>query len=144
VDLAASIPFEDLYLMFAEINEDEEGGSMELKLLGLLKLVRLLRLGRIIRYMKVKQGFKVGIRMFQLLLFLVMMVHWISCLWYLLIRERGSWVPPRDLDYIARQNNDLWTRQDFYDLPIRFKYATVFYYSILTMIGNENAPRTAG
>ena len=62
VDLAASIPFENLYTWFVVI--DSEAANTELKLLGLLKLVRLLRLGRIIRYMKFKQGLKVGIRMF--------------------------------------------------------------------------------
>ena len=63
VDLAASIPFENIYTLFVVV-EGERADSTELKLLGLLKLVRLLRLGRIIRYMKFKQGLKVGIRMF--------------------------------------------------------------------------------
>ena len=69
VDLAASIPFEDVYILIVgnQIKYDENGVPITdstLKLLGLLKLVRLLRLGRIIRYMKFKQGLKVGIRMF--------------------------------------------------------------------------------
>ena len=51
VDLAASIPFENIYTMLVVV---DEGSNAELKLLGLLKLVRLLRLGRIIRYMKFK------------------------------------------------------------------------------------------
>ena len=81
VDLAASIPFETVYLWFNPLPEvavatgsgwqaavaasmAEEEKNMELKLLGLLKLVRLLRLGRIVRYMKFKTNFKIGIRMF--------------------------------------------------------------------------------
>ena len=52
VDLAASIPFESVYMLMVDIQEDED--NLELKLLGLLKLVRLLRLGRIIRYLKFK------------------------------------------------------------------------------------------
>jgi hypothetical protein len=101
VDLAASIPFEDIYIVFstAELTKTDE---TNLKLLGILKLVRLLRLGRIIRYMKFKQGVKVGIRMFQLLFFLLLLIHWIACSWYFIIRDRGSWVPPKDLDYVAR------------------------------------------
>ena len=63
VDLAASIPFENLYIMFTNV-DTSDNDNLELKLLGLLKLVRLLRLGRIIRYMKFKQGLKVGLRMF--------------------------------------------------------------------------------
>ena len=57
VDLMASIPFEFVFGIFSPSTD-----SMTFKLLGLLKLVRLLRLGRIIRYMKFKQGFKIGIR----------------------------------------------------------------------------------
>ena len=50
IDLLATIPFDDLYKIFA--GGSEEGGQV--KLLGLLKLVRLLRLGRIIRYLNFK------------------------------------------------------------------------------------------
>ena len=64
IDLAASIPFENIYMYFVKTIEDGGEDNLELKLLGLLKLIRLLRLGRIIRYLRVKQGFKVGIRMF--------------------------------------------------------------------------------
>lgn len=52
IDLAASIPFEEVYTLF--VDDKGQESSTELKLLGLLKLVRLLRLGRIIRYMKFK------------------------------------------------------------------------------------------
>lgn len=143
VDLAASIPFEELYILFFEVH-DSKVDSMELKLLGLLKLVRLLRLGRIIRYMKFKQGLKVGIRMFQLLGFLLLLVHWIACVWYLLVKEKGSWIPPKDLDYTARvERAELWTKNDFYDETLWFRYITCFYYSILTMVGNEIGPRNA-
>jgi len=54
VDLASSIPFEDAYSLFVDVNEQDAQDTLELKLLGLLKLVRLLRLGRIIRYLKFK------------------------------------------------------------------------------------------
>lgn len=72
VDLLSVIPFEYGYTLIA-------GGesSSSLKLLGLLKLIRLLRLGRVIRYMKFKTGLKVGIRIIQLLFFLLLIVHWV-------------------------------------------------------------------
>jgi len=81
--------------------------------------------------------------MFLLLFFLFLLVHWIACLWFLLVNEPGSWVPPKDLDYVARVDNPLWTKTDFYDLSIEKKYATVFYYSVLMMVGNEISPRTS-
>jgi len=127
IDLLATIPFERLYSIF------QAGASPgTLELLGLLKLIRLLRLGRVIRYMKFKTGLKIGIRIVQLLFFLLLIVHWIGCLWYILVRDTDSWMPPKDLD--AQET-------DFYQDSTLKKYSTVFYYAILTMVGNEIAPR---
>jgi len=25
-------------------------------------------------------------------------VHWIGCLWYFIVKDRDSWLPPKDLD----------------------------------------------
>lgn len=73
IDLLATIPFERVYSVFAD-----GASSSTLELLGLLKLIRLLRLGRVIRYMKFKTGLKIGIRIIQLLFFLLLIVHWIG------------------------------------------------------------------
>jgi len=51
---------------------------------------------------------------------------------YILVREQDSWIPPKDLDKQLT---------DFYKDGLLKKYATVFYYAILTMVGNEIAPR---
>lgn len=56
IDLAASIPFE---LVFVIIGAQSDSFTT---LLGLLKLVRLLRLGRIITYMKFKSNLKVTMK----------------------------------------------------------------------------------
>lgn len=85
--------------------------------------------------------------MFQLLLFLLLLIHWIACGWYIIISgEEGDnkWVPPKDLDKVPRQEGKLDTKTDFYEKEIIERYITVFYYSILTMVGNEIAPRTPG
>ena len=80
--------------------------STSIKLLGLMKLVRLLRLGRIVRFLNFKQGAVLGIMLFQLLAFLVMIVHWIGCIWYLMIKD-GDWVPPKELDFPMQIPDDL-------------------------------------
>ena len=90
---------------------DDGNKNLELNLFGILKLVRLLRLGRILRYLKFKQGLKIGLRMVELLFFLLMLVHWIACGWFFLVKTPGSWVPPRDLDYPSRNTTEgaaLW------------------------------------
>ena len=77
---------------------------------------------------------KLGFRIFQLLAFLILLVHWVACLWYLIVKEIDSWVPPKDLDS---------GETDFYDLSMWAKYSVVFYYAILLLVGNESAPRTS-
>ena len=128
VDLLASIPFERIYLLFASNSDNQTA----FQLLGLLKLIRLLRLGRVIRYMKFKTGLKIGIRILQLLFFLLMVVHWIACVWFLLVKSPDSWMPPKDLDK---------KKTNFYEIGIIEQYVVCFYYSMLTMVGNELAPR---
>ena len=86
-------------------------------MIGLIKLVRLLRLGRIVRYLNFKQGAVLGITLVQLLAFLVMIVHWIGCIWYLMIKD-GDWVPPKELDYSAQEPGNLFSKSNFYNESI--------------------------
>ncbi len=78
-------------------------------LLGILKLIRLFRLGRIITFMKVNSSLKIGFKIFQLLFGLLMLVHWLSCVWILLIDfDYQDWIPTKDLDAY---------RTNFFTLP---------------------------
>ena len=66
-----------------------------------------------------------------------MLVHWIGCVWYLLVRNKNDgWIPPKDLD----KNGEGTEKTDFYEADITTRYFVVFYYAILTMVGNELAP----
>jgi hypothetical protein len=130
IDLIATIPFEHLYNLFSP-----SSSNFNFSVFDLLKLIRLLRLGRIISYMKVKQDVKVGFRIVQLLSFLLLLVHWVGCMWYIMVRKPGGWVPPKDLD--SGETN-------FYDVSSGYRYSTVFYYAILLLVGNEAAPTTLG
>ena len=101
IDLLASVPFELFFSIFVSSSSSSFG------LLGLLKLVRLLRLGRILTYMKFRSSLKVTMKIIQLLLFLLLLVHWIGCTWYTLVDEQDSWIPPKNLDE---------GKTDFYDI----------------------------
>jgi len=91
-DIISIIPFE----LIVDIFTDSSNKTLEV--FALLKLIRLLRLGRIISYLKVRQDAKVGLRIAQLLCMVLLLVHWVACLWYMLIRDEGDWIPPKDLD----------------------------------------------
>lgn len=108
---------------------------MHIQLIGLLKLIRLLRLGRIVTYMKVNASLKIGFRILQLLMGLLMLVHWLCCVWYMLVNtDAESWIPTKDLDAY---------KTDFYNKEMWSKYSIVFYNSILLILGNEISPVTA-
>jgi len=62
-----------------------------------------------------------------------MIIHWIACIWYLLVKDEDSWMPPKDM-------NKGWT--EFYTASDVYRYAVCFYYSVLTMAGEELAPVT--
>lgn len=111
---------------------DESGGTntTTFKILNLLKLIRLLRLGRIITYLKFKQNIKIGFRMVYLLFFLLLLVHWIACVWYILV-DGSTWMPPMDANY---------GETDFYDSSMSEQYSIVFYYAILLLVGSEILP----
>jgi len=95
VDLFASIPFE----AFVSVDSAEGTDSLELKILGVMKLIRLLRLGRIITYMKVNAGLRIGFRIVQLLAGLLILVHWIACIWYMIVNNGSDeWIPNKDMD----------------------------------------------
>jgi len=91
IDLLASMPFEIFGLIF-------NASSSQLKLFGMLKLVRLLRLGRMITYLKANRSFKFGAKLIQLLFMLILVIHWIACLWYAVTLQDISWFPAKDLD----------------------------------------------
>ena len=80
-DTVSVMPFELLYELFVG---DSSGN---LKMFDLMKLIRLLRLGRIITYLKFKTDIKVGIRLVYLMIGLLILVHWVGCLWYIVVME---------------------------------------------------------
>lgn len=128
IDLLASIPFELIATLLLP-----DSTNFSFQIFGLLKLIRLLRLGRIITYMRFKQSLKIGFRILQLLFFLLLLVHWIACILYILVSDKDSWLPPKDLDS---------GETDFYDISDFKQYTVVFYYAILLIVGNESAPRS--
>jgi len=100
IDLVASIPFE-VFAVFLENDDGTAGNETTLKIFGMLKLVRLMRLGRMVSFMKTNKSFKLSIILVQLLFILILVIHWIACVWYGVIGLEGgsTWIPPKDVDW---------------------------------------------
>ena len=125
VDLFASIPFELFTLIF------QSNDSLSFQFFGMLKLVRLMRLGRMISFMKGNASLKLSIILIQRLFILLLLIHWIACLWKVVVSINSDWEPPKDLDW---DSTVIYTGTPFE------KYNVFFYYSILTLVTNELMP----
>ena len=68
------------------------------------------------------------------MLFLIMYIHLIGCVWFIIVKSDESWVPPTDYIY---------GKTSLYDDNIWKKYWFCFYHSIFMMIGGEIGVRNA-
>lgn len=98
---------------------------------GMLKLVRLMRLGRMVTFLKANKSFKLSIILVQLLFILLLVTHWIACLWLIICDLDKTWEPPKDVD---------WDFTDAYSESSSTRYNIFFYYSVLTLVSNELMP----
>ena len=84
MDLLSTIPF-DLFL-------DTEGYLQFLLLFGLLKVMRVTRLTRIINFMNVKDDVKMTLKIFKLVFFLILYIHFVGCGWYFIVKGPKNWI----------------------------------------------------
>lgn len=129
IDILASIPFE----VFAASASSEDEDDFSFQIFGIMKLIRLFRLGRLITFMKVNASLKVGFRLVQLVFGLLLLVHWLTCIWFVLIKDKEDhlWIPTKDIDFFHTQ---------FYDHTKWDQYNTIFYYQMLLIQGNDCCP----
>lgn len=120
IDLFASVPLELIIT-----------GSSNLRIIALLKMVRLLRLGRIITFLKTNQKLKISMKLGQLVFFLILAMHWISCFWNFITSIKETWYPPKNVDSGV---TNIYNADDF------TIYWVYFYYAILTIVGAEIIP----
>ena len=77
------------------------------------------------------ESFKFGAKVSELLIFLVLLIHWVGCAWYIMIERQDSWIPPKDL-------NEGVTI--FYEETVMERYVDCLYYALLMLWANEMAP----
>lgn len=93
LDVIASVPVDNFILMFGDVGG--EGGTA-MQATDMLKLIRILRLSKIIRLMRSKSEIKNTFRLAMLVMYLLLWVHFTGCIWFLVVRGEGDWVPVPD------------------------------------------------
>ena len=131
IDVLSTIPFE---LIMAKIFDIAD--AQKFQILSMLKLFRVLRLGRIIAYMNSTNDVKLSLRLFKLFFFLVLYIHCTACLLYYVARfdESYPWIPAYNSYYAVDK--------PFEQESLGWKYILTFYYSILSLTGNDIYPRS--
>lgn len=127
LDLLATIPFDLIF--------PTDGILQVLLLFGLLKVMRVTRLGRIINFLNAKEDMKMTLKIFKLVFFLVLYIHFAGCIFYFIIKdEKDAWIG---------QNDFMNLTEDIYESDgVWLKYWTCFYNAYLLLAGNGIAPKT--
>ena len=73
--------------------QQEADSGIHTQLPGLLKLGRLLRINRIIRFLNTKKDFKAGAQLINIILFLIIYLHFYACTLWILVHEDKQWTP---------------------------------------------------
>lgn len=118
-DIIAALPFE-IILRSLE--------SSAWKLSAFLQIIRIYRLRNLLMYMRAADEVKLIFKFFQLLLYLVLYVHTVGCLWFMLIESSKTWIPPTD---IIKGHTDL------YSVDAQTQYWFCFYHSVFLLVGVE-------
>ena len=80
IDFIAGLPLE--YFTHKDIAEQS---VIDPKFQGLLKLGRLLRINRIIRYLNTKKDYKAGAQLLNIILFLIIYLHFYACMLWIMV-----------------------------------------------------------
>ena len=80
------------------------------------------------------------IKIFQLILTLLLIMHIIGCIFYIIVQESQLWVPP--LDFIYVQRGSYYRFYDLEEVDEWYQYMVVLYMAVLALGGNEMGPRT--
>ena len=69
---------------------------------------------------------------------LLLLLHWMACLWYILAVRTKAWIPSKDLDwdetiiFTSAEKNTEYGRYE--------SYVILFYYACLALLGNDYVP----
>ena len=73
---------------------------------------------------------------------LLLLLHWMACVWYILAVMDSKWIPSKDLDW---DETIIFTAALEGTNSGRFKsYVILFYYACLALLGNDYVPTNPG
>jgi hypothetical protein len=133
LDLISSIPLNDIVVpLFTE----STSVSILLESIGLLKLTRIVKLGNFIQNLNIDTSVKVLLKMIQMVLYLVLSMHIIACLWFFIVKQEEVYM--LNLDFIWGGNSIRF--QSFFPETWYRQYLLVLYVAFYMITGGEVVP----
>ena len=74
---------------------------------------------------------KASLRLGKLIFFLLLYIHFFGCIWFFIVRQDKTWLPP--MDYV-------WVGTDLYEWTKWDQYWNSQYHSVLMLTGNDVGP----
>ena len=129
IDVLASFPFELAALAVGDnLNNNSD-------IFSLFKFPRLLRLGRILKFIE-RLGVYANIwRIFRLLGFIILVLHWVTCLWHLTVCSDTD-----SFDGAIEDLEKLAYCEKGWDSPGENSYLQSSYWAVLLLLGNDVYP----
>jgi hypothetical protein len=121
LDILASFPFD--YIVYAI-----DPSSSAHRILAFLRIIRVYRLQKLLMYLRARDEVKQLMKFIQLLVYLIMYVHVVGCVWFMLVSRDETWIPPTDIirGSTSLYNERAWTQ-----------YWFCFYHSVFLLVGIE-------
>ena len=94
IDLLSSIPYRYVALIIPFIKT--------FSFFKILKIARISRFGPFVQKLTLTQENKATLKIFQLILQLVLILHCIGCFWFIIVDREKVWAPPLDFIYVQR------------------------------------------
>ena len=128
IDLVASIPFDALLT-----HTDGGGVDYKFRIFSILKMIRLLRFTRVIIYLNATDSVKHSLKLFKLIFYLVVYIHWQACAWFFYTKSDQTWFPLIDL---------ISGRVELYTNPLSYQYCFSVWHSVMILDGADMVPAT--
>jgi hypothetical protein len=107
----------------------------QLAILSLLKFFRILRLTKVISYMNASENIKHSLKIFKLLFFLTIYIHFQACAWFYYTKYDKVWFP---LEKVLLDQRYLYDE----NVSIMYQYCSSIYSSVNILLGEEMMPAT--
>ncbi|KAG2446601.1 hypothetical protein HYH02_008586, partial [Chlamydomonas schloesseri] len=126
IDLVGTVPFDSFVIGVGLVDPNNSSDNSAMAALGFLKAPRMLRLGRLLRFLDSFKNAKI-FRIVQLFLAMILISHWLACIWYMMYRFGG------------KDNAELWAfnMATEHEDTVITSYVASYYYSFLLLVGDN-------